>query len=41
MLDLIIQNGKIVDGSGNPWYDGDVGIKEGRIVLMAGSVRKR
>jgi N-acyl-D-amino-acid deacylase len=37
MLDFIIKNGKIVDGSGNPWFYGDVGIKEGKIVKI-GSV---
>lgn len=30
-LDLIIENGRIVDGSGNPWYWGDVGIRGKRI----------
>jgi N-acyl-D-amino-acid deacylase len=30
--DLIIANGRIVDGSGNPWYVADVGIRDGRIV---------
>ena len=29
--DLIIRNGKIVDGSGNPWFHGDVAIKRDRI----------
>jgi dihydroorotase/N-acyl-D-amino-acid deacylase len=33
-LDLIITNGHIVDGTGSPWYLGDVGIREGRIVAI-------
>ncbi|MCL4523932.1 MAG: D-aminoacylase [Acidobacteria bacterium] len=32
--DLVIQNGRIVDGSGNPWYVADVGIKDGRIAAI-------
>src|SRR6185503_15812819 len=29
--DLIIRHGKIMDGSGNPWFHGDVAIKRDRI----------
>jgi N-acyl-D-amino-acid deacylase len=32
--DVVITNGRIVDGSGNPWYVADVGIREGRIVAI-------
>jgi N-acyl-D-amino-acid deacylase len=32
--DIIIKGGRIVDGSGNPWYEADVGIRNGRIVVL-------
>ncbi len=32
--DIKIKNAKIIDGAGNPWYAGDIGIKEGRIVKI-------
>ncbi|TFG08614.1 MAG: D-aminoacylase [Promethearchaeota archaeon] len=33
-FDIIIKNGKIIDGTGNPWYKGDIGIKDGFIVKI-------
>ena len=29
--DLIIKNGTVIDGSGSPRYQGDIGIRDGRI----------
>jgi len=31
LFDIIIKNGCVVDGTGNPWFKTDVGIKEGKI----------
>ncbi|MFX1504330.1 MAG: amidohydrolase family protein, partial [Promethearchaeota archaeon] len=33
-MDLIIKNGKIIDGTGNPWYKADIGIELGKIIDM-------
>jgi dihydroorotase/N-acyl-D-amino-acid deacylase len=33
-FDLIIANGHIIDGTGSPWYSGDVGIRGGRIAAI-------
>ncbi len=43
-FDILIRNGHIVDGSGNPWYAGDVGIRGNRIEAignLAGAHAKR
>ncbi len=32
--DVVIHGGRIVDGTGAPWYQGDVGIKDGKIVAI-------
>ncbi|MDK2882408.1 MAG: N-acyl-D-amino-acid deacylase [Bacillota bacterium] len=32
MLDVVIKNGRVIDGAGNPWFRADVGIAGERIV---------
>jgi dihydroorotase/N-acyl-D-amino-acid deacylase len=32
--DLVVRGGRIVDGTGNPWFEGDVGIRDGRIARV-------
>ena len=29
--DILIRNARVIDGSGNPWFRADVGIRDGRI----------
>ena len=42
--DVVIQHGRIVDGTGSPWYSGDIGIRHGKIAAigkLAGAPAKR
>ncbi len=32
--DVLIKNGKIIDGTGNNWFYGDIAIKEGKIIKV-------
>ena len=32
--DVLIRGGRIIDGTGNPWFQGDVAIKDGRIISV-------
>lgn len=32
--DLILRNGRVIDGAGNPWFAADVGIRRGHIVAV-------
>jgi len=33
-FDLVITGGHIVDGTGSPWYSGDIGIRDGRVAAI-------
>lgn len=32
--DILIQNGKIIDGTGNSWFYGDIAVKDGKIISI-------
>ena len=43
-FDIVITNGHIIDGTGSPWYSGDIGIRDGKIAGigdLADAPRKR
>src|SRR5262249_32703533 len=33
-FDIVIRNGQSVDGTGSPWYSGDLGIRDGKIAAI-------
>lgn len=37
--DILITNGKIIDGTGNSWYYGNIGIKDGKIAAIGRNVK--
>src|SRR6185437_11883234 len=38
---IIIRNGHIIDGTGSPWYSGDIAIRDGRIAAIGDLSRAR
>src|SRR5262245_28987573 len=34
--DLVIRNARVLDGTGNPWFPADIGIRGGRIAAVGG-----
>ena len=32
--DVVIRNGHIIDGTGSPWYSGDIGIRAGKVAAI-------
>jgi len=33
-FDIVIKNGRIINGAGNPWFHGEIGIKDGKIATI-------
>jgi N-acyl-D-amino-acid deacylase len=33
-FDLLIRHGRVFDGTGNPWFPADIGVRDGRIVAI-------
>ena len=36
--DLLIRNGRIIDGTGSPWYSGSIAVRDGRIVEIGSRI---
>ena len=34
-MDIVIKNGKVIDGTGNPWFKAHIGIDDGKIVEVS------
>jgi len=43
-FEIVITNGHIIDGTGSPWYSGDIGIRDGKLAAignLSAETRKR
>ena len=40
-FDLLIRNGRVMDGTGNPWFPADIGIPNGRIAAIGKLAKRR
>lgn len=40
-FEIVIRNGRVIDGTGNPWFKADVGIKDGKIAKLSPVPLKR
>ena len=40
MLDLLVKNGKVFTGAGNPWFFSDIGVKNG-VIAEIGRINKK
>src|SRR5213592_1986128 len=40
-FDIVITRGRIIDGTGSPWYSGDIGIRSGRIAAIGNLTSSR
>jgi N-acyl-D-amino-acid deacylase len=40
-FDLVLAGGRVLDGTGNPWYVADVAVKDGRIAAMGPGLASR
>ncbi len=38
-FDIVITHGRIIDGTGSPWYSGDIGIRGGKIAAIGNLAR--
>lgn len=41
MYDIVIKNGRIIDGTGTPWFYGDVAVNGGRITNISRHIKER
>lgn len=40
-FDLLIKNGLLIDGAGNPWFNADLGVSNGKIVEINGQINAK
>ena len=40
VFDIVIEHGRVIDGTGTPWFEADVGIRAGRIAAIGSLAQK-